>query len=190
MDRNDVKYRVRLVFAEGPTFKQDYSPHPKSFKRRMIRSHPHLLFWMFGVSLIHRLTKSRASHILISDGEVVLDYQFASTKFWPYIPFTRRHRGILGYIDIYSDVPPMLERWEGRANKDSWWRCLYTLAKYLTAFFTRGMVSGTNCVTITRQICAEADLKIPKSYFSPALLRRWLIDHGTDYIAGAPSPHD
>lgn len=189
MDRNNEKHKVRIIFAEGPTFADTYFRHSKAIRRRIIRSYPHLIFWLFGAWLIRFCTHSRTSHILLSDGEVVLDYQFSQTKFWSYIQFTQRYQSVLGYIDIYSDVPPMLERWEGRSKPDAWWRCLWTLIRYLTGFFTFGLLSGQNCVTIARQICAEANIKVPRHYHSPALFRRWLLEHGTDFTARTPPTH-
>lgn len=184
------RHRFRLVFAEGPTLQEHYLKHSKWQRRKMLRHYPHIVFWLFGAWLIRTCTRSRASHILISSGEVVLDYQFSATKFWGHIDFCHRYPGILGYIDIYSDVPLMLERWEGRSKPDAWWRCLWTLARYLASLFTFGQISGQNCVTISRQVLAEAGFKVPKTAYSPAMFRRYLIDNGCDFIAGKPPAHD
>ena len=84
MDRNGQKYKIRIMFAEGPTFRSSFLCHPKANRRRMMRSHPHILFWFFGAWLIRFCTHSRTSHVLLTDGEVVLDYQFSKTKYWSY----------------------------------------------------------------------------------------------------------
>jgi hypothetical protein len=190
MDRNAPRYHTRIIFAEGPTYSSFYSGKTSKFRKRLKRSQPTLNYWLFGAWLIRFLTKSRASHILISDGEVVLDYQFSKTKFWSHIQFVNSYEGVLGWIDIYSDVPQMFERWEGRNRPESLWRCYLQICRYLVGFFTFGAISGTNCVSISRQICAEAGIRVPWHYFSPALLRRWLNDHGADFNAGKPPALD
>ena len=182
MKQRNRNHRCMLIWASGATWSKSMSKFNGRRKLRFIKKNPGLAYQLFGNYLITKLTRSKATHLLISDGAVVVDYTFKDMRFWAYEEFINRFPNIIGWSVIETDDKVDFSPLEGMKSSSlfsaTFWRLLM--------WATRGLVQRRNCVTTARSVLKQAGVRFPRRAWSPKIALNYFMENGNDFTAGPP----
>ena len=184
---------LRLIFAEGPTFRDHYFSRDKRFRKRLRKYHKKTLWWMFCNYNVRLMSQARMSHVLLTDGQIVMDYQFTRVQFRTYNDVCAdQNLNIIGHVTVPISQPLDFERWDGYDLGDPGWiRSIWLLVKLHAWRLSGGLIPNMNCVSISKKILRENGYEIRPWITCPNHLLGGLLDEGVhDFVAGNPAALD
>lgn len=180
---------MRILFAGGDRITAYRQRHGWRGLCWLARRHPKTLYQMVGGSIVGLLGGWRGvSHVMVSDGDAVVDYTFAGTRFFPAVQW-RQYPGVAGSCFIWTNPRPSIRRFEGRLDAD-WAELLRTTAAYWLLWLSFGRIKLlTDCIDVARVCLADIGIDVPAHVWTPKQLRRVLERHGYPYLPlESPAP--
>lgn len=167
------------MFTESDRF----SSFPPGRLLWLLRRKPKLFYllccaWVAGV-----FGGSKFRHVAISDGSVVVNYEFLRRYYYSHEDFVKSFE-ILGYVEIDSDRALDLRVLSG-IERTRW--IVPLTAQFLLMGFSRGFYQVDNCTISAKQALWGAGVEVPdRSIWCPTKLLLWLMENENDFTAGPP----
>jgi hypothetical protein len=127
---------MRLLYAKGARVGDYRRRHGWRGVWWLARRRPSHLYQMAGAGIVERLSGWSASHVMVDDGQAVLDYGFAVTRFWPSLAVAQ-YPGLIAVQRVYVMSQPNLTEFEGRQDAGWAWLVCVTVAG-----FSDGAITG------------------------------------------------
>ena len=173
-------YKTVLLFTESDRF----GDMPMRDRWRLLKRKPKVAYLMGAAWVAGVFGGSRFRHVAISDGDVVVNFEFLRRNYWSHEAYVGSNQ-ILGYVEIESDSKLELSSLPS-LDRSRWMLPLTVL--FLLMGITRGFYQVNNCTISAKQALWGAGIDIPdRSIWCPTKLLLWLMENGKDFVAGSPS---
>lgn len=187
---------MRLLYAQAYRIGDYHRRHGWRGVRWLACRRPSNLWQLVGASIVARLSGWEADHVLVDDGEVVLDYAFTKTRYWPSLAVGWSHQ-IVGEQRIRCLARLDLSAFEGRTDSGGWIHLLLVTCCYWLLWLSAGRIRlRTDCVSIAKQCLRQVGIDVPRWVWLPSHLRDFLHETGHVYhsthrlvVVGDPPPN-
>ena len=159
---------------------------PMRSRIRLLCRKPRLFYLMAAAWVAGVFGGSRFRHVAISDGEVVVNFEFLRRNYWSHEAYVESNK-ILGYVEIKSEKRLNLATLTA-IDRTRWMIPLTAL--FLLMGITRGFYQVNNCTISAKQALWGAGIEVPdRPIWCPTKLLLWLMENEKDFVAGPPPPH-
>jgi len=153
---------------------------------RIARRHPRILWANWLGELTQMITGHKEAHVSVAYNQAVFNLTTFGAGYWPWMQFWMQYPCITGYVRIWTETPPDLEKYQYivNINVPAW--------KSILKFYTFGIIKMHNdCADVARDVLMQIGIETPVQCNSPGGLKKFLINKGYEYVELAyPSASD
>lgn len=154
---------------------------------RIAKRHPKMLWQNWLGELTQIITGYDEAHVCIAYNCAVFNLTTFGAGYWPWMTFWMQYPCITGYVRVWTDSPPDLEKYQYIVGK------MVPAWKSILKFYTFGLIKlHDDCADVGRDVLQQMGIATPLYCNSPGGLKHFLISKGYEYVelAAYPSSDD
>ena len=154
---------------------------------RIAKRHPKMLWQNWLGELTQIITGYDEAHVCIAYNCAVFNLTTFGAGYWPWMTFWMQYPCITGYVRVWTDSPPDLEKYQYIVGK------MVPVWKSILKFYTFGLIKlHDDCADVGRDVLQQMGIATPLYCNSPGGLKHFLISKGYEYVelAAYPSSDD